>query len=101
MPQISFFYGIYIWMNFADHQPPHFHAWYGDYKVIVNIKDGIVKGEMPGRALPMVLEWLEDHRKELMERSAMPLCLQRTGRKPKRVSHLTKLNHLNNHGNVY
>ena len=43
MPQISFFYGIYIWMNFSDHQPPHFHAWYGDYKVIVNIKDGIVK----------------------------------------------------------
>ena len=47
MPQISFFYGIYIWMNFSDHQPPHFHVWYGDYKAIVNIKDGIVKGEMP------------------------------------------------------
>ena len=45
MPQISFFYGIYIWMNFSDHQPPHFHAWYGDYKVIVNIKDGVVRGE--------------------------------------------------------
>ena len=67
MPQISFFYGIYIWMNFADHQPPHFHAWYGDYKVIVNIKDGVVKGEMPGRALRMILEWLEDHRKDLMK----------------------------------
>ena len=62
----DFFYGIYIWMNFSDHQPPHFHAWYGDYKIIVNIKDGIVKGEMPGRALRMILEWLEDHRKELM-----------------------------------
>jgi len=66
MPQISFFYGIYIWMNFSDHQPPHFHAWYGEYKVIVNIGDGVVKGEMPGRALRMILEWLEDHRKELM-----------------------------------
>ena len=75
MPQISFFYGIYIWMNFADHQPPHFHAWYGDYKVIMQkgnivnyyVKDGIVKGEMPGRALRMILEWLEDHRQELMD----------------------------------
>ena len=66
MPQISFFYGIYIWMNFSDHQPPHFHAWYGEYKAIVNIKDGIVKGEMPGRALRMILEWLDDHRDELM-----------------------------------
>ena len=64
--QISFFYGIYIWMNFSDHQPPHFHAWYGDYKVIVNIKDGVVRGEMPGRALRMILEWLDDHRAELM-----------------------------------
>lgn len=35
MPQICFFYGIYIWMNFSDHQPPHFHAWYGDYKAII------------------------------------------------------------------
>ncbi len=66
MPQICFFYGIYIWMNFSDHQPPHFHSCYGDYKCIVNIKDGIVKGEMPGRALRMILEWLEDHRQELM-----------------------------------
>ena len=48
MPQISFFYGII--MNFADHAPAHFHAWYGDYKVIVSIQDGVVKGEMPGRA---------------------------------------------------
>ena len=67
MPQISFFYGIYILMNFADHNPPHFHAWYGDYKVTISIKDGIVKGEMPGRALRLILEWLDLHREELMD----------------------------------
>ncbi len=67
MPQISFFYGIIILMNYADHAPAHFHAWYGEYKVIVSIKDGVVKGEMPGRALKMVLEWLELHREELLE----------------------------------
>lgn len=66
MPQISFFYGIVILMNFADHAPAHFHAWYGDYKVIISIKDGVVKGEMPGRALKMILEWLEIHREELL-----------------------------------
>ena len=22
--------------DFSDHQPPHFHTWYGEYKVIVN-----------------------------------------------------------------
>lgn len=54
-------------MNFADPAPSHFHAWYGDYKVIVSIKDGVVKGEMPGRALKMILEWLDLHREELLQ----------------------------------
>ena len=65
MPQISYFYGIIILMNYSDHVPAHFHAWYNEYKVIVTIKDGIVKGEMPGRALKMILEWQEQHREEL------------------------------------
>ncbi len=54
-------------MNYSDHAPSHFHAWYGEYKIIVSIKDGIVKGEMPGRALRMILEWLDLHREELLE----------------------------------
>ncbi len=67
MPQISLFYGIIIMMYFADHTPAHFHAWYGNYKITVSIKDGVVKGEMPARALRMILEWLDLHREELME----------------------------------
>lgn len=35
-------------------------------KAIVTIDDGIVKGEMPQRALKMVFEWLEIHREELI-----------------------------------
>ena len=66
MPQISFFYGIVILMNFADHAPARFQAWDGDGKVIVSIKDGVVKGEMPGRTLKMILEWLEIHREEFL-----------------------------------
>ncbi len=65
-------------IGFADHAPAHFHAWYGDFKVIVSIKDGVVKGEMPGRALKMILEWLEIHREELLSnwekaQNGMPL----------------------------
>ena len=65
MPQISTFYGLIILINFKDHAPPHFHVWYGDYKIIVSIQDGIVTGKMPQRALKMVFEWLEIHREEL------------------------------------
>ena len=67
MPQISNFCGIIILMNYSDHQPPHFHAWYNEYKIIVTIQNGIVKEEMPARALRMILEWLELHREELMK----------------------------------
>ena len=41
-------------------------TWYGEYKVTVGIRDGVVTGKMPGRALRMVLEWLDLHRDELI-----------------------------------
>lgn len=53
-------------MNFSDHNPPHFHVWYGEFKITVTIEDGIINGEIPGRAAKMILEWLEIHRQELM-----------------------------------
>ena len=67
MPEISKFYGIIIYMYIDDHNPPHFHVWYDDYQAEVTIKDGIVRGEMPRRALRLVYEWLDLHRDELME----------------------------------
>ena len=51
-------------MNYNDHMPPHFHAWYDEYRIIVSIKDSVVKGEMPGRALRMILEWLDLHERD-------------------------------------
>ena len=54
-------------MNYKDHAPPHFHVWYGDFKALVTIEEGIVKGEMPKRALKMIFDWLELHQEELME----------------------------------
>ncbi|MDX9748116.1 MAG: DUF4160 domain-containing protein [Paludibacter sp.] len=66
MPEISRFYGLIILMNYKDHNPPHFHLWYGDYKALITIEDGIVKGEMPQRALQLVFSWLELHKKDLL-----------------------------------
>ena len=66
MPEISRFYGLIVLMNFRDHNPPHFHVWYGDYKATVAIDDGIVTGQMPQRALKMIFEWLEIHHDELI-----------------------------------
>lgn len=67
MPQISRFYGIIILMNFKDHCPPHFHAWYNEYRVIVNIDDGVINGTMPARAVKLILEWWEINKSQLIE----------------------------------
>ncbi len=67
MPEISRFYGILIKMYFNEHNPPHFHAEYQDYKAIITIQKGIVDGKMPKRALKLIFEWLELHKEELFE----------------------------------
>ncbi|CAN5156866.1 DUF4160 domain-containing protein [soil metagenome] len=66
MPVISRFLGIAIAIYYRDHAPPHFHALYGDFEITVSIRDGIVNGEFPRRAQGLVLEWLEQHRAELV-----------------------------------
>lgn len=67
MPEICRFYGIVIFMNYNDHDPPHFHAGYEDQEVTIEIKTGTVKGHMSKRALRMLFEWSEIHQEELME----------------------------------
>lgn len=49
------------------HPSPHFHARYGAYEVLVEIETGIVWGEFPKRALRAVLDWLDEHKVELLE----------------------------------
>ena len=67
MPTISTFYGIIIRMFFEEHAPPHFHAQYGEYKAAINILTlEIEEGQLPRRALNLVLDWAELHRDELL-----------------------------------
>lgn len=66
MPTISRFFGIAIFMNYNDHQPPHFHARYQDQEVTVEIESGVVQGAMSRRALRMVFEWMDQHQAELI-----------------------------------
>lgn len=68
MPAISMFYGIVIQMFWKEHPPPHFHALYAEYEMLINIQTlEVVKGFLPRRAMIMVLEWANEHRAELME----------------------------------
>ena len=67
MPEISRFLGIVIKMYYREHAPPHFHAQYGRYEVVVDLGSGVVKGRFPPRSLRHVLEWYDLHRTELEE----------------------------------
>jgi hypothetical protein len=67
MPVISRFLGIVIAMYWGDHAPPHFHAKYGDYEIIIEIGSGIIEGKFPKRAMNLVMEWYDIHKDELLE----------------------------------
>ena len=68
MPEICRFYGIIITMYLPDHNPPHFHAIYGEHVAAINIADGtIIEGELPKKALEMVLEWNSIHKDALLK----------------------------------
>lgn len=85
MPTISTFYGILIQMYWNDHAPPHFHALYGEFEVLLNIDTlEVIEGEMPRRALALILEWAQLHRSELKEDWA--LCAR--NQVPKKISPL-------------
>ena len=85
MPTISAFYGILIQMFWNDHAPPHFHALYAEYEVLIDIHTlEVVRGTMPRRALALVLEWAFQHRTELLE--DWTLCEK--NQSPKKISPL-------------
>lgn len=66
MPEICRFYGIIIAMFYEDHNPPHFHARYGNDQAVIKIDDFMVlEGFLPPRALGLVVEWAARHKIEL------------------------------------
>ncbi len=68
MPEISRFFGVVVKMFFDDHNPPHFHAEYGDDVALVGIhRLSVFAGRLPPRALGLVIEWATLHQDELLE----------------------------------
>lgn len=54
-------------MFFDDHNPPHFHALYGDHEVLIDINTlAVFAGNITPRALGLVIEWTTLHQDELL-----------------------------------
>jgi Domain of unknown function (DUF4160) len=67
VPRLSYFYGIAIYLYYEDHDPPRFHARYGEHQVRIVIPGGrVLDGSLPRRAQRLVDEWVAEHRDELV-----------------------------------
>ena len=54
-------------MYYDDHNPPHFHAMYNEYKAVISIRDfSLLQGDLPPKAMGMVIEWTRLHQEELL-----------------------------------
>ncbi len=72
MPTICMFRGIKIFINWNEHQPPHFHAKYAGSEILVSINDiEVLEGTMANKQLKMVLGWAAFHQEELLENWAL------------------------------
>jgi hypothetical protein len=67
MPEIARFLGIIISMYHDEHNPPHFHVRYNDFRASMRIDDlNIIAGSLPAKVRGLVEEWAELHQQELL-----------------------------------
>ena len=55
-----------VTMFINEHNPPHFHIRYDEYRAIIEIESGKITGTLTPRAMKLVVEWLNLHRVELL-----------------------------------
>jgi hypothetical protein len=68
MPEICRFLGIVISMYFDEHNPPHFHIQYNEFRASMDIRSlNMTAGILPARVRGLVEEWAELHREELLK----------------------------------
>lgn len=59
MPTIDKFNGIKIHVYNGEHRPPHIHADYNEFEVLIEIERIIVySGDLPNKQLKQVFDWL-------------------------------------------
>lgn len=62
MPTIDSFNGIKVHIYNGDHRPPHIHADYNEYEILIDIERGtIYSGNLPNKQLKQVFDWLAEN----------------------------------------
>lgn len=56
-------------MEYMGHNPPHFHANYGEHNISVSIRDSrVLAGNLPKSKERILFKWAKERRQELMSR---------------------------------
>ena len=68
MPTFFVIEGVKIELYYNDHAPPHFHAIFAEYELLIEIKTLIkIKGELPRHKEKKVIAWASQNREVLLE----------------------------------
>ena len=68
MPIIHSFDGIKILIFSKDHNPPHFHVYYGDYHALIEIENlQILKGDLPNKQYQKTRDWAITRKAPILE----------------------------------
>jgi hypothetical protein len=67
MPTLAVIGRVKVQMFYGDHNPPHVHVYGGGHAALIRIEDGeFLAGRLPPRIRRRVLNWIVEHRQELM-----------------------------------
>jgi hypothetical protein len=59
MPTIDSFNGIKICIYNGEHRPPHIHAEYNEFEILIQIEDSVIyAGDLPNKQMKLVFDWL-------------------------------------------
>jgi len=68
MPTIDSFKGIKIHVYNGEHRPPHIHADYNEFEVLITIENAeIYAGDLPSKQLKLVFDWLSGNSEWALE----------------------------------
>ena len=88
MPTISCFFGIVIYLYYADndgHHLPHIHVRHAEHRSVIAIQGGeMLAGYLPARELKLIQAWIVIHQDELIANWNLALA----GKKPSKIKPL-------------
>jgi hypothetical protein len=68
MPCLTKIQGVKICVYSNDHVPPHIHALFGEYEVLIAIREvQVIKGDMPNNKIRVALAYVSANQNDLLD----------------------------------